>query len=214
MINASTNISALFPDLTERALQKEIFEKGMLLSYKAGDILMDYGRTISHIPLIIKGGLRILREDEVSGKEVFLYYLNAGNTCAMSMNCCTQRKKSQIKAIAEDNTTLILVPVENMEIWLKKYPSWKNFIFQTYQISHTKLMNYIESISFQKLDERLLNYLKAKAKINNRNTFQITHQEIANELNSSREAVSRLLKKLEQEDLLKLGRNHIKLLCL
>jgi len=132
----------------------------------------------------------------------------------MSMTCCSKQKKSEIKAIAEDQTRLIMIPVENMEIWLKKYPSWKNFIFQTYQNSYDKLMSYIESISFQKLDQRLLIYLQGKAKINHKNTFQITHQEIANELNSSREAISRLLKKMEQDKIVKLGRNYIKLLTL
>lgn len=211
MINTTINITTIFPALKERLLLKEISEKGVLFSFASGDVLMDYGRNISHIPLIINGGLRILREDGHYGKEVFLYYLKSGETCAMSMTCCTQHQTSQIKAIAEDNTQLIMIPVENMEIWLKKYPSWKNFIFQTYQNSYNKLMDFIKTISFQKLDQRLLTYLQEKAKINNRNSFHITHQEIANELNSSREAVSRLLKKLEQENIIELARNHIKI---
>lgn len=214
MLDKSINIAQYFPTLTERNLRAEILEKGVIFSFASGDLLMDYGRHISHIPLIIKGGLRILREDETSGKEVFLYYLKSGNTCAMSMTCCTQKKKSEIKAIAENNTELIMIPVENMEIWLKKYPSWKNFIFETYQNSYDKLMSYIEAISFQKLDQRILTYLQEKAIINQKNTFQITHQEVAHELNSSREAISRLLKKMEQEQIVKLGRNSIKLLTL
>lgn len=214
MTNTSINIEEIFPSLTERHLRNEIFEKGVIFSFASGDILMDYGRNISHIPLIIKGGLRILREDGSSGKEVFLYYLKSGETCAMSMSCCSQKQTSQIKAIAEDNTELIMIPVANMEVWLKKYPTWKNFIFQTYQNSYDKLMHYIEAISFQKLDQRLLTYLHEKATINKRNSFHITHQQIANELNSSREAVSRLLKKLEQENIIELGRNHIKILIM
>lgn len=217
MLNQSINIVHIvqhFPTLTERNLRNEILEKGIVFSFAAGDVLMDYGRHISHIPLIIKGGLRILREDETSGKEVFLYYLKTGDTCAMSMTCCSQKKKSEIKAIAEDNTQLIMIPVENMEIWLKKYPSWKNFIFETYQNSYEKLMTNIKAISFQKLDQRLLAYLREKAIINHKTTFQITHQEIAHELNSSREAISRLLKRMEQEQIVKLGRNFIKLLTM
>ena len=214
MLDNSINLEVCFPTLTERALRKEILERGIIFSFASGDVLMDYGRHISHIPLILKGGLRILRADDLSGKEVFLYYLKTGDTCAMSMTCCSQKQKSEIKAIAEDHTKLIMIPVENMEIWLKKYPSWKNFIFKTYQNSYSKLMSYIEAISFQKLDQRLLIYLQEKAKINHKNVFQITHQEIANELNSSREAISRLLKKMEQEQLVKLGRNYIELLIL
>lgn len=214
MLNKSINLEQHFPVLTERELRAEIFEKGIIFSFASGDVLMDYGRHISHIPLILNGGLRILRADEITGKEVFLYYLQAGDTCAMSMTCCSNNKKSEIKAIAEDRTELIMIPVEHMEIWLKKYPSWKNFIFQTYQHSYDKLMSYIESISFQRLDQRLLIYLQEKAKINQKNTFQITHQEIAHELNSSREAISRILKKMEQEQIVKLGRNYIKLLAL
>ncbi len=214
MVKPKINIEVFFPSLTERQLRQEIFEKGIVFSFTSGDILMDYGRNISHIPLIIKGGLRILREDGTSGKEVFLYYLKSGETCAMSMSCCSQKQTSQIKAIAEDDTSLIMIPVENMEVWLKKYPTWKNFIFQTYQNSYDKLMSYIEVISFQKLDQRLLTYLKEKANINNKNSFHITHQQIANELNSSREAVSRQLKKLEQEHAIELGRNHIKIIAM
>jgi len=214
MKKVSLNIEEIFPSLTERELRHEILKKGVVFSFASGDVLMDYGRNISHIPLIIRGGLRILREDGTSGKEVFLYYLRLGETCAMSMSCCSQKQTSQIKAIAEDNTELIMIPVENMEVWLKKYPTWKNFIFQTYQNSYDKLMNYIEAISFQKLDQRLLTYLREKAKINNKNSFHITHQQIANELNSSREAVSRLLKKLEQENTIELGRNYIKIISM
>lgn len=214
MLPKSISLEQYFPILTERGLREEILEKGVIFSFAAGDVLMNYGRHISHIPLIVKGGLRILREDELSGKEVFLYYLQSGDTCAMSMNCCSKKKKSEIKAIAEDQTELIMIPVENMEVWLKKYPSWKNFIFNTYQVSYEKLMSYIEAISFQKLDQRLLTYLQGKAVINHKTTFQITHQEIANELNSSREAISRLLKKMEQEQIVKLGRNYIKLIVI
>lgn len=211
MRTESIKIGKIFPALTERNLRAEILTKGVAFSFESGDILMDYGRNISHIPLILSGGLRILREDGDLGKEVFLYYLKPGDTCAMSMTCCNQQQTSQIKAIAEDKTTLIMIPVENMEIWLNKYPTWKNFIFETYQKSYDKLMGYIEAISFQKLDERLLTYLREKATIINQPSFHITHQEIARELNSSREAISRLLKKMEQEKLVELGRNYIKL---
>lgn len=212
MLSDSIKIEEIFPSLTERNLRTEILEKGVVFSFASGEVLMDYGRNISHIPLVLNGGLRILREDGDLGKEVFLYYLRPGDTCAMSMTCCSQKQTSQIKAIAEDETELIMIPVENMEVWLNKYPSWKNFIFETYQKSYDKLMGYIEAISFQKLDERLLTYLQEKAIINNKKSFQITHQEIAQELNSSREAISRLLKKMEQNNKVELGRNYIKVI--
>ncbi|MEM6321979.1 MAG: Crp/Fnr family transcriptional regulator, partial [Bacteroidota bacterium] len=173
-----------FPTFDEQALRQEILDNGIVFSFESGALLMDYGRIISDIPLVIRGGLRILRADEATGKEVFLYYVQPGQTCAMSLSCCTRHKRSEIKAIAEDNTELIMIPVEYMEVWLKKYPSWKNFIFETYQQSFDKLIHNIETISFQKLDQRLLDYLQRKARINNSHTFQITHQEIANELNS------------------------------
>ncbi len=212
MLSDSIKIEEIFPSLTERNLRAEILEKGVVFSFASGEVLMDYGRNISHIPLVLSGGLRILREDGDSGKEVFLYYLRPGDTCAMSMTCCSQHQTSQIKAIAEDQTELIMIPVGNMEVWLKKYPTWKNFIFETYQKSYDKLMGYIEAISFQKLDERILVYLQEKAKINNKNSFHITHQEIAREMNSSREAISRLLKKMEQDKKVELGRNYIKIM--
>lgn len=210
IVKESINIIKYFPALTENALRKEIRNKGILFSFDSGDVLMNFGQIITHIPLVIEGGIRIIRQEE-SGKEIFLYYLSSGETCAMSLSCCSQRKKSEIKAIAENGTVMLMIPIENMEIWLKQYPSWKNFIFETYQKSYDKLMQSVEALSFQKLDQRLLTYLKEKARISGKISFQMTHQEIADELNSSREAISRLLKKLEQEKKLELGRNYIKL---
>lgn len=208
-MNTPIDISLYFPTLTERKLRNEILEKGTIFSFLAGDILMDYGRYISHIPLVLKGGLRILRQEGHNGREVFLYYLTTGQTCAMSLTCCNQQKTSRIKAIAETDTELLMIPVENMEIWLKQYPSWKNFIFETYQKSYDKLMDFVEELSFQQLDARVLSYLQQKITLTKNPKIQITHQEIANELNSSREVISRLLKKMEQDNKLELGRNFI-----
>ena len=218
-MNPATQINpqsliTIFPSLTEYSLRKEIADKGVVFSFAAGDVLMDYGRYISHIPIVLSGGIRILKEDPDLGKEVFLYYVKRGETCAMSLSCCSQKETSRIKAIAEDHTELVMIPVENMECWLNKYTTWKNFIFETYQKSYNKLMGYVTAISFQKLDERLLMYLQEKAAVCQCSSFHVTHQEIAQELNSSREGISRLLKKMEQENIVELGRNRIKLLVM
>lgn len=200
-----------FPQFADDNLYKSILEHGQIATFSAEEMIMDYGRNITFMPLIVKGGLRILRKNE-QGNEVFLYFLNAGETCAMSLTCCMERGQSEVKAIAEEDATLLMIPVEKMEIWMREYPTWKGFVMQTYRIRFNELLRTIDSIAFEKLDVRLLNYLQEKVRHSQNNTLELTHQSIATELNSSREAVSRLLKKLENQKRIRLGRNKITVL--
>lgn len=200
-----------FPQLADAALYQGILEHGMTATFAAEETIMDYGRNITFMPLILKGGLRILRKNE-NGSEVFLYFLNPGDTCAMSLTCCMERGQSEVKAVAEEDSTLLMIPVEKMETWMQEFPTWKRFVMQTYRARFNELLKTIDSIAFEKLDVRLLNYLKEKAQLSKNNTIELTHQTIAKELNSSREAISRLLKKLENQEQIKLGRNKINLL--
>jgi CRP/FNR family transcriptional regulator len=121
-------------------------------------------------------------------------------------------KKSEIRTVAEENTTLIGIPTRYMDEWMTRYPSWKNFVMTSYDRRMLELVYTIDSIAFKKMDERLLEYLERKAEANNNRTLNATHQEIAYDLNASREAVSRLLKQLEKEGVVALGRNRIELL--
>lgn len=197
-----------YPQLAERGLQEEIVNIGKLLFFKAGETIMDYGSYVKLIPLVIQGSLKVIREGD-DGQEVFLYYLEPGDACTMSFTCCLMNKKSQIRAVAEEDTLIIGIPVRQMDDWMTRYQSWKNFVMLSYDNRLLELVKTIDSIAFQRMDERLMQYLQRKAEVTNSKEINVTHQEIAYDLNASREAISRLLKQLEKEDFLKLGRNKI-----
>lgn len=172
--------------------------------------LINPGDTISYVPLVQKGVLRIVRQDE-EGKEIFLYHLYPGQTCAMAVNCCQSGKQSMVKAIAEDQTEVLQIPVQLVGEWLK-YDEWKAFINTTYSQRFQELMNVIDLIAFSNMDKQLLHYLQERTKATNKKKLDITHQQIADELHTHREAISRLLRTMEQKKLLVLGRNSIELI--
>lgn len=200
-----------FPMINELALQEAIAESGELHEFKAGEIIMDYGDYIRFVPLVIEGSIKVLRQSE-NGNELFLYYLNGGETCAMAFTCCMMHRKSEIRTVAEEDTVLIGIPMKKMDDWMTRFPSWKNYVMMSYNNRFQELFAALDSIAFLKMDERLLRYLANKSRTISSKEFNITHSEIARELNASREAISRLLKKLERQNLLELGRNKIKLL--
>lgn len=199
-----------YPQIAEPRLQEEIAEVGTLMHFKAGEIIMNYGSYVKLVPLLIDGSIKVSREDE-SGHELFLYYLQSGETCTMSFSCCMMNKRSEIKTIAEDDTTIIAIPIRYVDEWMTKYQSWKNFVLLSYDQRMLELVQTIDNIAFKKMDERLLDYLEKKAGTLNSKLIHTTHQEIAYDLNASREAISRLLKQLEKEEQVKLGRNKIEL---
>jgi len=171
---------------------------------------MSPGDTIVFVPIVENGVLRIVRQNN-DGKEIFLYHLYPGQTCAMAINCCQSKKQSMVKAIAEDDTEVLLVPVNMVEEWFK-YPQWKEFINSTYGSRFAELMEVIDLIAFSNMDKQVLHYLKERAKAANTKAIYITHQQIADELHTHREAISRLLRTMEEKDIVKLGRNTIELL--
>jgi len=200
-----------FPRFSEPKLKALIQENGSFKAVGAGEILMDIGNFIKSIPLISKGVIKIIREDE-HGNEIFLYYLQPGETCAMSLTCCMASQKSQIKAVAVEDAEMIRIPAHYMDSWLEQFPSWKSFVMENYQKRFQELLQTIDSIAFLKMDERLLKYLKDRAAAIGDNVIKATHQEIAEKLNSTRVVISRLLKQMEKEGLIKMGRNSIELL--
>ena len=202
-----------FPQIAEKGLQEEIARVGKLLRFPAGAVIQDYGSYIKLVPLLLEGSIKVMREDE-DGNELFLYFLQSGQTCSMSFTCCMMNKKSAIKTVAEDDTTIIGIPIQYIDSWMSKYQSWKNFIMLSYDDRMFELVKTLDSIAFQKMDDRLLDYLRKKAEANQSDLIQSTHQEIAYDLNASREAVSRLLKQMEKEGYVELGRNKIRVLNL
>lgn len=199
--------------LFEPELLSEIETFGQLKSVEEGAQLMEIGETIKFMPLLLSGAIKILREDE-NGDELLLYFIERGDTCAMTLSCCMGNKKSEIRAVAENKAQLIMIPIEKMGEWMSKYKSWQNFILQSYNERMHELLKAIDTIAFLKMDERLYSYLKDKAMVNHNDTIQTTHQQIALDLHTSRVVVSRLLKALEREEKIKLHRNSIQLLQL
>lgn len=195
----------------EDALINEIVQVGTYREVPAGFKLMEIGDYIRSIPLLLSGAIKILREDD-EGDELLLYYLEPGDTCSMTLTCCMGDSRSEIRAIAETDAKLIMIPVRKMEEWTAKYRSWRNFVFESYQSRLNELLNTVDSIAFKNMDERLVEYLKEKARITRSNSLNNTHQEIAYELHTSRVVISRLLKKLELMGRISLHRNHIELL--
>ncbi len=200
-----------FPHIAEKSLQEEIAEHGRVYDYREGQVIMEYGSYIKKVPLIVSGLVKVMREDE-NGRELFLYYLEKGQTCAASFTCCMMHKRSYIKTIAEEDTVLIGIPIRYVDEWMVRYQSWKNFVMKTYDDRLLELIRTIDKIAFMKMDSRLLDYLENKAEVTGSSVVEVTHQQIADDINASREAVSRLLKQLERSGRIRLGRNRVELL--
>jgi len=200
-----------FDSTFEPALIKEIQQFGEIKSFREGDLIMDYGKYIRMMPIVTKGSLKVLRMDE-TGNEILLYYLSSNESCSMAYSCCLEAKKSEVKAIAEEDGELIAIPHTKLDEWLCKYPSWKNYIMRSFNERFLELLKSIESIAFHKLDERLIAYLREKQRLSGSSVIKASHYLIADELATSRVVVSRLLKQLENEGKILLYRNEIKLL--
>ncbi|MEO7264639.1 MAG: Crp/Fnr family transcriptional regulator [Ferruginibacter sp.] len=200
-----------FDSTFEPALLKEMLEFGELKYFKEGDIIMDYGKYVRMMPIIIKGTVKVYRKDE-NGNELLLYYLSSNESCSMAYSCCVEAKKSEIKAIAEDEVELIAIPHIKLDEWLCKYPSWKNYIMRSFNDRFLELLKSIESIAFHKLDQRLVAYLKEKQRLSGSSVIKASHYLIADELATSRVVISRLLKQLENDGKILLYRNEIKLM--
>jgi CRP/FNR family transcriptional regulator len=199
--------------LFEEELLNEIEAAGKCKLIKQGERLLDIGQDIKVMPLLFSGAIKILREDE-QGDELLLYFIEKGDTCAMTFSCCMGTGKSEIRAVAESDTELLLIPIEKMDEWMAKYQSWRVFILDSYHSRMTELLETIDTLAFMKMDERLMKYLKDRAMVTNDDVIYSTHQDVAQDLHTSRVVVSRLLKSLENEGRIELSRNHIKVIDL
>ena len=197
-----------YPFVFEDSLVDEIVAVSLLRNFKEGDILIDSGDYIKKMPLLINGAIKILRDDNDEG-ELLLYFIEKGDTCAMSMSCCMGDVKSEIRAVAETDGTVIMIPVMKMEEWLGKYKSWRNFVFNSYNNRFKEMLSAIDYLAFNNMDKRVLHYLQEEVKINHSKEIHNTHQEIAYDLHTSRVVISRLLKALENEGKINLHRAFI-----
>ena len=196
----------LFPTL-EEPLFKELVKHGTIREIKAGEPLLRVGQTIRSTMLILDGLVKLYREDD-EGKEFFIYHLDAGQACSLSMVCAAKHETSEVLAKALTDATVLAVPLEFMDQWMSKYKSWYQFVITSYRNRFEELLKTIDAIAFSNMDERLEDYIKKQVSRLG-NNLKMTHQDIANDLNSSREVISRLLKKMEAKGWLIIHRNAI-----
>jgi CRP/FNR family transcriptional regulator, anaerobic regulatory protein len=199
----------LFPQFEPELI--ELIEKNAVeRSFSAGDVIMRTGQYIKSTVLVLEGRIKIYRENNEGG-EFLMYYLGPGDACAISMICAIQSQTSEIMAQAEEYTEVLMIPIQLMDELMGKYKSWYQFVIQTYRSRFDELLSVVDNIAFRNMDERLEFHLKRHADKSGRKNIELSHQQIADDLNSSREVISRLLKKMEQRNLVKLHRNMIEL---
>lgn len=197
-----------FSAFFEEELLNEIIREGNFRIVKKNRIILDIGDEISFMPLILDGSVKIMRVDPEQN-ELLLYYLEYGDTCAVTLNCCVKKSKSAIRATTEQDSKLVLIPTYKMEEWMQRYHSWRAYVLESYQMRVNELLDSVDSLAFMNMGERLEKYLRDKAMVNNSGEITITHREIASDLHTSRVVITRLLKKLEGDNIIENHRNKI-----
>ena len=201
--------------LIEFKSSPEIKEKlsayGIAKTFSEGDIILNENAFINAIPIVTRGSIRVMLTDE-DGREILLYYIKAGESCIMSFLGGLHHDTSKVKAVAEEATEILFIPIDKVSLLIKEYPEWLDYIFRLYHKRFEELLEVVNAVAFKKMDERLLNFIKKKCELAKSYTINVTHEQLANELGTARAVVSRLLKQMEDEGLVKLGRNKISLL--
>ncbi|OEJ98923.1 Crp/Fnr family transcriptional regulator [Flavivirga aquatica] len=200
-----------FNHILDENIINEINHVGIVKQFQKNDIIIDINQPMNYIPLLLSGNIKILREDNL-GDDLLIYFLEAGETCTMSLTCVMGSSKSKIRAVAEKDSSIILIPVNHIQKWFHENHSWRNFILESYQSRFNEMLETIDTIAFLKMDERLFKYLINKTKLHDSNILTIKHQDIAEDLHTSRVVISRILKQLENENKIKLSRNKIEVL--
>ncbi|MGN0002625.1 MAG: Crp/Fnr family transcriptional regulator [Sphingobacterium composti] len=200
-----------YSDVLDTNILDSIEEVAKYKRFQRGEVILDIGQTIHFIPLVLSGAVKVMREDVDKG-ELLLYYLSGGDTCTMTATCCTHNRISAIRVIADSQSEIAFVPNNYFSLWLAENESWRNFILQSYSMRLDEMIQAVDSLAFSNMEERVLNYLIQKMKLEDDRILTITHSEIASDLNSSRVVISRVLKKLESDEKIVLLRNEIRIL--
>ncbi len=192
-------------------LLEQLYAHGISKTFEAGTVILNENASIRSIPIVTRGSIKVIRTDE-DGREILLYYLQAGESCIMSFLGGMHHETSKVKAEVEEEAEILFLPVEKVSLFIREYPQWLDYIFRLYHKRFEELLEIINAIAFKKVDERLLHLLQKKEKLTGNKTILVTHEQLAAELGTARVVVSRLLKKLEEEGAVQLGRNKIILL--
>lgn len=189
-------------------IREKLADIGFSKTFAEGKTILNENAYIKAIPIVINGIIRVMRTDD-DGREILLYYIKAGETCIMSFLGGLHHDTSKVKAIAEEDTEILFIPIDKVNLLIKEFPEWLDYIFRLYHKRFEELLEVVNAIAFKKLDERLLNFIKRKSEITKSQTLHVTHEQLSSELGTARVVVSRLLKQMEDEGLVKLGRNKI-----
>lgn len=191
-------------------IKDKLLQYGNVKTFSEGDMIQNENAYIKAIPIVMNGSVRVMRTDE-EGREILLYYIKPGESCIMSFLGGIHEDTSKVKAIAEEKTDILFIPVEKVTELIKEFPEWLDYIFNLYHKRFEELLGVVNAVAFKKMDERLLHFIKRKSELTKSHTLYVTHEQLANELGTARVVVSRLLKQMEDEGLVKLGRNKITL---
>lgn len=197
--------------LFQSLLNEEVYRSGQIKSFPAGSVILNINAYIKSIPIVLSGSMKVMKTDE-DGQEILLYYIKPGESCIMSFLAGLHNDTSKIKALVEEDAEILLIPVEKAGAWIREFPEWTDFIFSLYQKRFEELLEVVNAVAFQKLDNRLLQLLHQKEALFHSKEITVTHQQLADELGTAREAVSRVLKQMENDKLISLSRNKITLL--
>lgn len=209
----SDEFAAVFTLLADSEYVKNKLEESRIVELSEEEQLLNIGSPIRVVPFVLSGTVRVMREDS-EGHELYLYHIKPGESCAMTLNSTLSREYSRVKAVTLEKTKLLAVPVQKIRNWYESDPLFRKFVLQTYQQRFDELLDMLDQVAFEQIDKRLKRLLKDRSQALERTILKITHQELADELNSSREVVSRLLKQMEKKGMVELGRNRIKIIDL
>jgi CRP/FNR family transcriptional regulator len=202
-------------NIAEFASSPQVREKllayGVTKTFSEGDIVLDENAYIKSIPIVLSGSIRVIQTDE-DGREILLYYISPGESCIMSFLGGMHHDTSKVKVVAEEKSEILLLPIDKVSVLIKEQPEWLDYIFRLYHKRFEELLQVVNAVAFKKMDERLLALIKMKCTLTKSNTLHVTHEQLANELGTVRVVVSRLLKQMEDEGLVELGRNKISLM--
>ncbi len=196
---------------TSQQVKDALSRYGFTRNFAPGDLILGENSYIKAIPIVMKGSIRVMRTDD-HGREILLYYIKAGESCIMSFLGGIHNDTSKINAIAEEETEVLFIPIDKVTLLIKEYPEWLDYIFRLYHQRFEELLEVVQAVAFKKMDERVYEFIRKKCEITKNNILPITHEQLANELGTARVVISRLLKQMEDQGLVKLGRNKITLL--
>jgi len=195
---------------SSKELSNKLADLGFAKTFAEGELILSENAYIKAIPIVTSGTIRVMRTDD-DGREILLYYIKAGESCIMSFLGGMHHDTSKVKAIAEEETEILFIPIDKVSLLIKEFPEWLDYIFRLYHKRFEELLEVVNAVAFKKMAERLLNFIKKKCELTKSHTLHVTHEQLANELGTARVVVSRLLKQMEDEGLVKLGRNKISL---